>query len=59
MHHSMVVTKKDTDTVNDKLIRQIWLSYHTNDTLDKKFWGPDGILDKTPEGWKYYAWRMK
>jgi hypothetical protein len=59
MHHSMVVTKKDTDTVNDKLIKQIWLSYHTNDTLDKKFWGPDGILDKTPEGWKYYAWRMK
>ena len=58
MHHSMVVTKKGTETIDGKSMVQIWLSYHTNDTEDRKFWGPTGILEDTTAGWKYYAWKI-
>lgn len=60
IHHTMVVTQKGTDT-DDKgtSIVQIWLSYHTNDTLDRKFWGKGNILDTTPAGWNYFAWKVK
>lgn len=59
MHHSMVVTERGTENVGGADIVQLKLSYHTNDTLDKKFWGPGGILEGTPAGWKYFAWRIK
>lgn len=60
IHHSMVVTKKGVDTIDGKPnMIQIWLSYHTNDTLDRKFWGAGNILDTTPDGWKYFGWKIK
>jgi hypothetical protein len=59
MHHSMVVTKKGTTTIDGNDIVQIWLSYHTNDTEDRAFWGPKGILEDTTPGWKYFAWKIK
>jgi Domain of unknown function (DUF4157)/Putative amidase domain len=58
MHHSMVVTEKGKDVVGGKSIPQLWLSYHTSDTLNRKFWGPGEILDETPPGWKYYPWKI-
>jgi hypothetical protein len=60
MHHSMVVTEKGTETVDGTPnTKQISLSYHTNDTLNKKFWGRGNILDGSNAGWKYYGWKIK
>jgi hypothetical protein len=59
MHHSMVVTSKGTDTVGGTLINQIWVSYHTNDTLERNFWGPGGFHVTTKSGWNYWAWKIK
>jgi hypothetical protein len=59
IHHSMVVTGKGTDTVGGTNIVQLLVSYHTNDTLDRKFWGPGGFHETTTSGWNYFAWKIK
>ena len=42
--------------VGGKSINQVWLSYHTNDTLDRPFFGPGGFHETTAPGWKYHGW---
>jgi Putative amidase domain len=46
IHHTMIVTEKGNDVINGKPISQIWLSYHTKDTLNRKFWGQGKSIKK-------------
>jgi hypothetical protein len=59
VHHTMVVTEKGPQIVDGKSIIQLKLSYHSNNTLNRPFWGKGNILDTTPAGWKYFAWSIK
>lgn len=59
IHHSMVVTKKGTETVDGvPNIVQLWVSYHTTDTLERNFWGTGGFFAATPAGYNFYAWKI-
>jgi hypothetical protein len=58
IHHTMIVTEKGNEVVDGAYIIQLKLSYHTKDTLNRPFWGKGNILDQTPAGWKYFAWKI-
>ena len=62
IHHTTVVTRRgDADAEiggSTTRIRQMWLSYHTNDNLDRPFWGKGGFHETSEPGWKYHGWKI-
>jgi hypothetical protein len=49
INHSMVVTERTKDN--------LFLSYHSTDTLNKPFWGPGGLLEGHTNT-SFYAWQL-